>query len=1014
MTGGVLSQHPWLWMLAWQSTVCLAAGLGGSLVLRRRPARAHQTLFIGLIAAAVIPTLSGFVKQHGWGLLAERPAAAPSAQAEPVATPGTQTTLDSSTTTGHESASIATSHGPDSDLTHRPRDSRPVLWFVFAWILASGVLFIRLISRFIASLCLVRHSSPAQIEAVAAVITTAKSRLGIDRPVVVQSSKHIRSPVIWCWTSRPVLLIPDNASANGDHLDWMGIVCHELAHWKRRDHISGLMAELMVCALPWQILLWWAHRRLVRLSEAACDDWVIACGQSGVDYAETLLDLTPQGRLAFVPSVVSSRRPLAERIHRLLQNGCGSPRPGLRWSIAAVVLAACATLGIAFAQSRPTSPSPQVQNAPAQAEVTAVAQEQTDANDEKILLRLTDPNGQPVREARAAPYVRVREVSVLGSRLEWLPEGISDETGQITLDAKQLFPGPRDKAALYILHEGRGIGAVHRIIRGGSRDGLPVMLKPVCRVHGTLDSTGLAAVGMPLRWAHMYVRSDADTLLDCSIPEQKHDFSLLLPAGTYTFNPYGSGSKGEDSPAISASTEHKVQTVAIPEGQRDLDLGVIDLRPTKVSTLIGHPAPEIGPMKAWKNGPAVTLAQLRGQLVWLHFSGEYPSASRDLPRLVELHDAFGDKGITVIAIYNNASMEELEQRWSEANQQFGGVKEVPFRIAIDAGEPTFYEGTSKERRGATYGRYDIVMYPTDVLIDPAGKVIGQVNVFRAKDIISQMLGIQPEALLPPWRQRFDEVYQLEEGEVLKRIAPPFIPERMDYYKAEHESQAELIPDGPDSVTFHWDGKLKNWGMAFGSGVSRLNHVLSGVLRLKSYEYDGPKELLDIDLPGDWIIRDDAPQEAKLRALESLVERDLGRKIRFQKHSALQNVIVATGRFTFHPPVGTYESTSVHLYAEEADQNEGAGGGTADSIQKFLEMLGDRVGMPVIDRTEQDAQVTIPYRHHRSSSVGRIEDEKERTRQLRILLDRLTAQTELQFEIRQAPIESWSIMAEDRN
>ena len=36
MTGGVLSQYAWLWMLAWQSTLCLAAGLGGSLILRRK------------------------------------------------------------------------------------------------------------------------------------------------------------------------------------------------------------------------------------------------------------------------------------------------------------------------------------------------------------------------------------------------------------------------------------------------------------------------------------------------------------------------------------------------------------------------------------------------------------------------------------------------------------------------------------------------------------------------------------------------------------------------------------------------------------------------------------------------------------------------------------------------------------------------------------------------------------------------------------------------------------------
>ncbi len=267
--------------------------------------------------------------------------------------------------------------------------------------------------------------------------------------------------------------------------------------------------------------------------------------------------------------------------------------------------------------------------------------------------------------------------------------------------------------------------------------------------------------------------------------------------------------------------------------------------------------------------------------------------------------------------------------------------------------------------------------------------------------------------MPEWRRRFEAVYRLEEGEILKRIAPPFIPERMDYYRNEYEYQAQAIPREPEEMTFHWDGKLKNWGMSFGR-FSRLDFVLNRVVGLKRYEYEGPEPLLDLELPGDWIIRDEAPPELKLQALTELIAREFDREIWFEQRTVERSTIIATGKFRFHPPVGTYENTAVHLWAEESDTDEGAGGGTADSLQEFLQMLGDRVNMPVVDRTEPSEQIRIPYRHHRSSRVGRIPDEQERARQLGILLDHLTAQTELQFEVRTQSTEIWLVIEPDAN
>ena len=46
-----------------------------------------------------------------------------------------------------------------------------------------------------------------------------------------------------------------------------------------------LLAEVLVCAVPFQPLAWWAKRRLGQLSELACDDWAIAGGQEPEAYA---------------------------------------------------------------------------------------------------------------------------------------------------------------------------------------------------------------------------------------------------------------------------------------------------------------------------------------------------------------------------------------------------------------------------------------------------------------------------------------------------------------------------------------------------------------------------------------------------------------------------------------------------------------------------------------------------------------------------------------------------------
>lgn len=1008
MISEILTNPSWLGPLVWQSTFCLAAGLGASFLLRRHAVRAHQVLLLGLAATMLIPVLSQIVRQNQWGLLgAERAIATPQRQSVVVR-------ADSAIA----DETVITEPTRESRLPANPQAVPPAVaarfeWtraFLPAWLAISSLLLARLAMQFLLGRRLARQSHAVADRRTLERMGEAKAKLGLETDVEVRASACIRSPIIWCWGRRATLLIPADSCGSNDRLDWVSVVCHELAHAKRRDHISGLFAELMVCVLPWQPLLWWARQRLAALSEEACDDWVIASGQRTTSYARTLLNLTVQSQAALLPGVVTNHRGLAGRVRRILEDGCGNPRPGPRWTLAVVALAGSVSLGLAFAQTRPASVRPTASSVPEPIRFRIPAnppKEEIAASQETILLRLVDPNGRPVTGARVGKFVAILKTATPGSsdgsrQVNWAPATEpSNEDGQVILPAEDFFRASPNKIAVCALHEQRRIGAIHEIVRGAPPETSPVVLQPLCHVRGSCDSAGLAAVGMPLRSMTVLARygSDRQQVLGYSSNTAKHDFDLPLPPGAYALSLSGPGSKEETSLAIRAHTEDKEIPVTLAAGQPTVDLGTIDLRSSKWSALIGQPAPEIGPMKEWKNGAPVTLASLRGQAVWLRFGKGVDLAATNLRRLVDLHNTFGSQRLTIVVISGDASLEEVAQNQSKVEGVYG-VRGVPFRIAVDADR-------------ATFERYGITGTPADILIDPAGNVVGRPEVRQAEKVIPPLLPAQPESSPSAWRQRFDEVYRLADGEVLRHIDPPFIPERGEYYRETHNGR--ILPSGAEqrlALTLFWDGHLHLWGESLAVPKS-LHEILRRVLRLQSYEYEVAPALQDLSLPpGDWIVRSEASPEAKLRALEDVVARELGRQIHFEKRAVEQEVLVATGRFQLHPlaPAARADK-SVHVYALDAATEQRVGAGTARSVTEFLQALGDSIRMPILDRTEPREPTNIPYSLHSSSRLQDVADEQERVRQLKSLLEHVTAQTDLRFEIRRESLPVWFVTGE---
>jgi len=111
----------------------------------------------------------------------------------------------------------------------------------------------------------------------------------IPGPVVVAESRSVNMPIV-CGIWRPLIVMPVDAAQWSDERRRF-VLLHELAHIKRRDCLTQSLAQV-VCAAYWfNPIVWLAARRMRAERERACDDFVLAAGEKGPDYAAHLLDI---------------------------------------------------------------------------------------------------------------------------------------------------------------------------------------------------------------------------------------------------------------------------------------------------------------------------------------------------------------------------------------------------------------------------------------------------------------------------------------------------------------------------------------------------------------------------------------------------------------------------------------------------------------------------------------------------------------------------------------------------
>jgi HEAT repeat protein/beta-lactamase regulating signal transducer with metallopeptidase domain len=346
-----------------KATLLFAAAGMASFVLRRGSAASrHLVWTLALVSALALPVFS--VALPHWQLplvTLSSPSSATVASMgiESEMTPQPPVRLTSATPSEDSSAAgPAVSSAPpmrsvDSGISRRPLTGLMIMFLI--WGTGAALILLRLAAGLVAVQWMSRRTERVTGAPWLPLARTLVGELGISPRIVFLRSRRAAMPMAW-GILRPAVLMPADADT------WPAerlriVLLHELAHVKRRDCLTHMLAQIS-CALHWfNPLVWVAARHARTERERACDDLVLAAGTDGPDYADQLLEIARVMRSGRFPALfagaslaMAHRSQLEGRLMAILDPTV--PRAGVSRlrTMAATSLFACAVMPLASVQ----------------------------------------------------------------------------------------------------------------------------------------------------------------------------------------------------------------------------------------------------------------------------------------------------------------------------------------------------------------------------------------------------------------------------------------------------------------------------------------------------------------------------------------------------------------------------------------------------------------------------------------------------------------------------------------
>jgi hypothetical protein len=261
-----------------------------------------------------------------------------------------------------------------------------------------------------------------------------------------------------------------------------------------------------------------------------------------------------------------------------------------------------------------------------------------------------------------------------------------------------------------------------------------------------------------------------------------------------------------------------------------------------------------------------------------------------------------------------------------------------------------------------------------------------------------------------WRDRFNRVYHLEDGQVLKHVPQPFIPERMTFWNDAFNANPQRQDNYFGVVFYRVSDTIQIRGIS-SQETCPLDRVLDFGFRLKSYEWDGPENLLAIQLSGDWVVREGTSPPDLMDALSKILQSELKRPIRFVLKATPQQVLVASGRYEHHflpTSVDPKQYGQIHVFVGSLDS--GIWPVNHYPLPKFMEELGHQLRVRIVNEAQMDepnpeVQWTV---HSTASALKTMPPGDEKDRTIERVAESLHAQTGLTYTMEYRSFPVWHI------
>jgi beta-lactamase regulating signal transducer with metallopeptidase domain len=280
-------------------------------------------------------------------------------------------------------------------------------------------------------------------------------------------------------------------------------------------------------------------------------------------------------------------------------------------------------------------------------------------------------------------------------------------------------------------------------------------------------------------------------------------------------------------------------------------------------------------------------------------------------------------------------------------------------------------------------------------------------------------------------------YGLDKDQNLRRIPPPFAPRRKEWYGVRFPTEEKRYPAGPKAIFLRWANNQLSVRSHFPDAGDpqdydyRLGGLFDSLMGIKHQMVDGPPELLNQRISGDWVVRTGASDEQILKELAAILHNELSLSVRIEFREVQRLVYVVDGNYEHKPVLGgrdketwirdgkTVTADAIEIFGNPPDLHPTKGFiNGVGKFNEFLEYLGEWIDTPIISDVKAPPHDELVWSFYsRPFSTEELEDEDhykkfgsfesksdtrrkkemdERDQYAKLVLANITAQTGLRF------------------